>query len=152
VDGVAVEMAELPPVPRLGVFPPLDALSPIESCGTVITFQDGVLFDFDRSEIRPDAADALERVAGAFADAEVERAIVAGHTDSVDTDEYNQELSERRANAVADALRGRGVTADLAAEGYGESRPVAANEVDGVDNPAGRQLNRRVEIFIPAAG
>ena len=49
------------------------------------------------------------------------------------------------------ALQKAGVSTGLTAEGYGESRPVAANEIDGKDNPAGRQLNRRVEIFIPAS-
>ena len=46
------------------------------------------------------------------------------------------------------ALRQRGVATDIAAKGYGESKPVAPNEIDGADNPAGRQLNRRVEIFV----
>jgi OOP family OmpA-OmpF porin len=80
----------------------------------------------------------------------VPEAEVGGHTDSISSEEFNQALSERRANAVVTALQERGVTTALSAQGYGESAPVAPNEVDGHDNPAGRQLNRRVEIFIPA--
>jgi len=137
-------------VPALGVFPPLSALQPIESCGTVLTFQDGVLFDFDRSEVRADAAATLQTVAAVLDEYDVAEAIVSGHTDSIGSDSYNQTLSEDRADAVVDALDAAGVSTMLTAEGYGESRPVAANEIDGVDNPAGRQLNRRVEIFIPA--
>ena len=73
---------------------------------------------------------------------------VSGHTDAIGSDSYNQTLSENRANSVVDALVKRGVTTSLSATGYGESRPVAPNELNGKDNPAGRQLNRRVEIFV----
>jgi len=77
-------------------------------------------------------------------------AIVTGHTDSVGENDYNQTLSEARADAVVEALRTAGVSSTLTAEGRGEAEPVAPNEVDGQDYPAGRQLNRRVEIVIPA--
>ena len=151
IDGVTVKAEPLPPVPELGVFPPLGALAPLESCRTTLTFEDGVLFDFDRSDIRADAAATLDAVAEVFTSLDVAQAHVTGHTDAIGSDEYNQALSEDRAQAVLDGLADRGVTTDLDAEGFGESRPVAPNEIDGQDNPAGRQLNRRVEIFIPAA-
>ena len=151
VGGQLLDAEPLPPVPELGVFPPLGALAPLESCGTTLTFEDGVLFDFDRSEIRPDAAATLDAVARVFTTLDVSEAHVSGHTDAIGTDAENQTLSEARAESVVDGLEGRGVTTSLSAEGFGETRPVAANEIDGVDNPAGRQLNRRVEIFIPAA-
>lgn len=122
----------------------------MESCGTVITFDNAVLFDYNMSDIRPDAAAALDYVAEVFITAGVPTAVVEGHTDSHSSLEYNQGLSERRAAAVVDALRERGVTTALTAEGYGKTRPIAPNEIDGEDNPAGRQLNRRVEIFIPS--
>ncbi|MGW8484476.1 OmpA family protein [Microbacterium sp. NPDC055903] len=150
VNGTDVEMEPIAAVAPLGVFPPLAALQPIESCGTVITFADGVLFDFDKSDIRADAAETLKTVAEALNSYEVPAAVVSGHTDAIGSDAYNQTLSEQRASSVVDALQKAGVTTTLTAEGYGESRPVAANEIDGADNPAGRQLNRRVEIFIPA--
>ncbi len=150
VDDETVKADRLPPVPRLGDFPPLAALAPLDSCGTTLTFEDGVLFDFDRSEIRADAAATLDAVAQAFTTLDIAQAQVSGHTDSIGSDDYNQKLSEKRAESVVAGLVDRGVRTALTAEGFGESRPVAANEVGGADNPAGRQLNRRVEIFIPA--
>lgn len=149
VNGVPVKVDPIAPVPRLGVFPPIAALAPVASCGTTITFRDGVLFDFGSSDIRPDAAATLETVARVLSDAAIPEAQVSGHTDAIGSDAANQTLSEARAAAVVDALRDQ-VDTRLTSEGFGESRPVAANEIDGVDNPAGRQLNRRVEIFIPA--
>lgn len=150
VNGEPVEVDPLPAVAPVGVFPPLGTLAPITSCGTTITLSDGVLFDFDRSEIRADAAGVLDELAAAMTELDVPTAEIGGHTDAIGSDDYNHELSERRAASVVAALEDRGVTASLSAVGYGESAPVAANEIDGVDNPAGRQLNRRVEIFIPA--
>jgi OOP family OmpA-OmpF porin len=149
---VPVTVAPLPPVPRLGVFPPLTALAPVTSCGTTLTLSDAVLFDFDSAEIRPDAASVLDALTTVLTQAAVPAATVSGHTDAIGTDAENQVLSERRAQAVVEALRQRGTPTDWTAEGYGESRPVAANEIDGVDNPAGRQLNRRVEILVPTLG
>ncbi|MFG6446043.1 OmpA family protein [Microbacterium sp. P07] len=150
VNGAPVEVDPIAQVPRLGVFPPLGAIAPLTSCGTTITFRDGVLFDFDSSDIRPDAAATLASVARVLTQAGVPAARVSGHTDAIGTDAANQTLSESRAAAVVEALEAE-VSTQLTAEGFGESRPVAANEIDGADNPAGRQLNRRVEIFIPAA-
>ncbi|MDF2044628.1 OmpA family protein [Microbacterium sp. Kw_RZR3] len=152
VDGRPVAVAPLPPVPRLGVFPPLAALAPVASCGTTLTLSDAVLFDFDSAEIRPDATGVLDALASLLTRAEVPAATVSGHTDAIGTDAENQVLSERRAQAVVEALRQRGTPTSWTAEGYGESRPVAANEIDGADNPAGRQLNRRVEILVPTFG
>ena len=150
VDGEWVDAEPLPVVPTLGVFPPLGTLAPLESCGTTLTFQDGVLFDFDRSDIRSDAGVTLDAVAEVLISLDVAQASVSGHTDAVGSDSYNLDLSEDRADAVVKGLQDRGVRSSFSAEGYGETRPVAANEIDGADNPAGRQLNRRVEIFIPA--
>lgn len=151
VNGVEMKLDALPPVPKLGAFPPLGVLKPITSCGTTITLDAGVLFDFDKFDIRPDAATTLESLIKALNDADVPSAEIGGHTDAVGSDDANQTLSEERANAVVQALLKGGVSAELSAVGYGESKPVAPNETaDGTDNAAGRQLNRRVEIFIPA--
>lgn len=136
---------------KLGKFPPVESLKPVESCGTLITLEDGVLFDFGKSDIRADAAQTLGKLATVLTNAKVPAAHVYGHTDSVSDEAFNQQLSEARANAVKDELKKDGVTATMDATGYGESKPVAPNEnADGSDNPAGRALNRRVEIFIPA--
>ena len=135
----------------LGTFPPVESLKPVESCGTLITLEDGVLFDFGKSDIRPDAAQTLTKLADILTNAKVPAAHIYGHTDSVSDEAFNQQLSEARANAVKNDLSAKGVTATMDATGYGESKPVAPNEnADGSDNPAGRALNRRVEIFIPA--
>ena len=136
---------------KLGKFPPVESLKPVESCGTLITLEDGVLFDFGKSDIRADAAQTLGKLATVLTNAKVPAAHVYGHTDSVSDEAFNQQLSEARANAVKDELSKKGVGATMDATGYGESKPVAPNEnADGSDNPAGRALNRRVEIFIPA--
>ena len=152
VNGTTVTDApKVDKVSKLGKFPPITSLQPVESCGTLITLEDGVLFDFGKSDIRPDAAQTLKSLASVLNNAKVPAAHIYGHTDSVSDEAFNQQLSEARANAVKNDLAKNGVTATLDATGYGESKPVAPNEnADGSDNPAGRALNRRVEIFIPA--
>lgn len=103
----------------------------------------GANFDFDRSAIRQDDVDALDRSAATlkeWGDVKVE---VAGHTDSIGTDEYNDGLSLRRAEAVRNYLVGKGIAAErLNIKGYGESQPVADNATAD-----GRFMNRRVELI-----
>ena len=152
VNGVTItDVPRVEPLPALGKFPPVESLKPVESCGTVITLEDSILFDFGKSDIRPDAAQTLSTLATVLNDAKVPAAHIYGHTDSVSDEAFNQKLSEDRANAVSAELKKDGVTATLDATGYGETKPIAPNEnPDGSDNPAGRALNRRVEIYIPA--
>ncbi len=151
VNGTTVKAAKLPAVARLGSFPPIAALAPVASCGTTITFQDGVLFDFDRADIRADAEKTIAAVAQVLIAQKVANAEISGHTDAIGDEADNQDLSERRARSVVAALQHAGAKTAMDPVGYGETRPVAPNEIDGQDDPAGRQLNRRVEIFIPAA-
>ena len=147
--GREVAMAPIPKLAPEGRFPPLRKFAPPGApCGFVITLDDRVLFDFDKSDIRPDASQVLDTLGAALAKVDARAMEVGGHTDAKGSDDYNQALSERRAQAVEAALRQRGVATDITAKGYGESTPVAPNEIDGADNPAGRQLNRRVEIFV----
>ena len=144
-----VKMAPLPPLPPAGKFPLLDKFKPSGApCGYVITLNDKVLIDFDKDIIRPDAGKVLDVLATALGKVPSSAMEIRGHTDAKGSDDYNQDLSERRAQAVLAALRQRGSATDAAAHGYGESQPVAPNEVNGKDNPSGRQLNRRVEIFV----
>ena len=152
VNGTTITDApKVEKVPQIGKFPPIGSLKPVESCGTVITLEDGILFDFGKSDIRPDAAQTLSTLATVLNNAKVPTAHIYGHTDSVSDEAFNQKLSEDRANAVKNDLSKNGVSATLDATGYGETKPVAPNEnPDGSDNPAGRALNRRVEIYIPA--
>jgi outer membrane protein OmpA-like peptidoglycan-associated protein len=117
--------------------------------GSVVTLQNDVLFDFDKSNLRPDAAQALDRVAELVRQRQPRELRVVGHTDSVGSDSYNQGLSERRAEAVRSWLTAQSGMPPIQTEGRGESDPVAPNTTpDGHDNPQGRQQNRRVEIYL----
>jgi OmpA-OmpF porin, OOP family len=149
VDGEPAKVAPFPRFKPVGRFPPVKALRPLgKSCGTLIRLEDRVLFDFDQATLRSEAGSVLDKVAAALTGLTVPLQ-VNGHTDAQGSDSYNLDLSWRRAQAVADALATRGVDTDLTVQGFGETRPVAPNEVDGSDNPSGRQQNRRVEIVIP---
>lgn len=151
VNGQSVKAEKLPPVAKVGKFPKVESLKPVKSCGTLITLQDGVLFDFGKYDLRPEAKATLAKLATVLNQAKVPAAQINGHTDSIGDDAFNQDLSEKRASAVATQLKADGVTANLETHGYGKTQPVADNtNADGSDNPAGRQANRRVEIYIPA--
>lgn len=109
-----------------------------------------VLFDFDKSDIRDEAAAALRQVAAMIRE-RPGNVRIEGHTDSKGSDAYNRALSEDRALSVKDWLADvEGLdTAGFEIVGFGESKPVAPNEKpDGSDDPEGRQKNRRVEIVI----
>ena len=116
-----------------------------EDRGLIVDLSD-VLFDFDRATLTPGAREKLSRLAGILEaypgpyDIQVE-----GHTDSIGSHGYNQELSEERARSVASYLRLAGVPGARIAsvQGFAETQPVASN-----DNAAGRQMNRRVELVI----
>jgi OOP family OmpA-OmpF porin len=125
-----------PPAPRAAPPPP----APVEE---KIVLR-GVNFDFDKSDIRPDAAVILDEAASILNANPGSSVNVTGHTDSVGTDEYNQGLSERRAMSVRDYLVGKGVDGSrLTSSGAGESSPIAGN-----DTADGRALNRRVELNV----
>lgn len=146
---VAIIRTPWPPAPKVGKLNLLEAFTmPGKVCGYLITLEDKVLFDFDKYDIRHDAAAVLDELAQALGQVSARSMEIRGHTDSKGTDEYNQTLSEKRAHAVAQALAQRGKLPSASARGYGESQPVAPNEVNGEDSPENRQLNRRVEIFV----
>jgi OOP family OmpA-OmpF porin len=105
---------------------------------------EGVHFDFDKATLKPEAKVILNEAAALLQQHERVIVEVAGHTDSTGPEDYNQGLSERRANAVRDYLVDKGIRASrLTARGYGESRPVASN-----DTKEGRAENRRVELIV----
>jgi len=117
--------------------------------GLVLTLGD-VLFTTGRADLKPGASDNLNKLV-AFLDKYPQRDVaIQGYTDSVGTDDYNQRLSERRADSVKSYLAERGVSSmRISASGKGRSDPVADN-----DSASGRQQNRRVEVIIsnpPAA-
>lgn len=104
---------------------------------------DGVNFEFNKVNLTSTAVIILDDAVRVLKSQPSVRYEVAGHTDSVGSDGYNQTLSEQRASSVRDYLVDRGVSpSQLVTRGYGESRPVAPN-----DNDAGRAQNRRVEIL-----
>ena len=111
--------------------------------GLVLTLGD-VLFDTGKAELNSGAARKLDQLAQFLTEHSDRRVQIEGFTDSVGTDSYNLDLSQRRADAVRSALRGRGIDADrITTQGFGKEFPVASNAESG-----GRQLNRRVEVTI----
>ena len=109
--------------------------------GMVMTLGD-VLFDTGKDTLKPGAELNMDRLSKYLQESSGTKIIVEGHTDNRGSDEYNEDLSNRRAQAVAKALQSRGISADrIEAVGRGKNYPVASN-----DNAAGRQQNRRVEI------
>ena len=109
-----------------------------------VALPSGILFDVDKTEIRPAARESIAKAAEVLVKYPDTYITVEGHTDSTGTTEHNQKLSERRADAVRDMLTRDGVPASrIGIKGYGESDPVADNST-----PEGRQSNRRVQLEI----
>ena len=127
----------------------MDALSKslavkADTRGTVITLSGGVLFATGQATILPGAQAQLNQVADALKTQAEHHFTVEGHTDNQGTDAINNDLSNRRANAVRDYLVVRGVAAAaITAQGVGSTRPVADNRTT-----EGRAMNRRVEIVV----
>jgi outer membrane protein OmpA-like peptidoglycan-associated protein len=114
--------------------------------GMVLTLGD-VLFDTARAELKAGATSTIERLAGFLRENEGYQLLIEGHTDSRGDDEYNLQLSDRRAEAVRNALLARGLGGDrVRVKALGETFPVADNET-----AAGRQQNRRVEVIFSDA-
>lgn len=111
--------------------------------GMVITLGD-VLFDTNKAELRSGGVNNVQKLAEFLKEYPERKALIEGFTDSTGDSSYNQDLSDRRANAVRNTLMNMGVSSDrVSTRGYGEENPVASNETT-----AGRQMNRRVEIIL----
>lgn len=128
---------------KLEMVPPVPS---IEANSLLINLDSEVLFDVNKYDVRvhPEAEEVLKNLAIVLKEMDVKNFEIDGHTDSDASDEYNQVLSEKRANSVKNFLVSQGVTAEITTKGYGESKPVASN-----DTAEGKQKNRRVEIIIP---
>jgi outer membrane protein OmpA-like peptidoglycan-associated protein len=112
-----------------------------------LTFDEPVLFDFDRATPKDGSDPLLDALAGYLGGMKNANAItIVGHTDAIGTDTYNIDLSRRRSQSVAAALMRRGVRSDMSIVAMGKRQPIAANSDD-----AGRARNRRVEIFVSAS-
>jgi outer membrane protein OmpA-like peptidoglycan-associated protein len=111
--------------------------------GLVITLGD-VLFDTNKAQLKSGSTRSLQKLADFLKQYPQRKARIEGYTDSTGGADYNQALSERRANAVRTSLADMGISNDrISTHGYGEESPVASN-----DTAAGRQSNRRVEIIL----
>ncbi len=112
--------------------------------GIVVTFDSGILFDFDQAALKPAARENLANLAASLNEHDGTEVLLVGHTDAVGSDSYNQELSERRSQAARSYLVSMGVSpVRIRAVGRGEVEPIASN-----DDEYGRQENRRVEVAI----
>lgn len=111
---------------------------------------DNIYFDFDKHNIRVDAAKELDKLVQLLSDNPEIKIELSSHTDSIGSLDYNLELSQRRAESSVNYLIQHGISPDrLVAKGYGENKPIARNtNPDGTDNPTGRDKNRRTEFKI----
>ena len=109
-----------------------------------VTFAADVLFDFDKSVVKPDGKSKLDDLSSKMRGVNLEVVIAIGHADSIGSDAYNQKLSVRRAESVKAYLVSKGIEANrIYTEGKGEKQPVADNKTKD-----GRAKNRRVEIEV----
>jgi OOP family OmpA-OmpF porin len=128
------QVAEAPPPP-----PPPPPPAPVHK---KISLQADTYFDFDKATLKPEGKRKIDEVVGEMKANPNIRVLVEGHTDSIGSEAYNQRLSERRANAVADYLKSQGIAASrITTKGWGETKPEASNKTK-----EGRAQNRRVEL------
>ena len=130
-------------VPAPAAPAPAPAPAPVPTSEKV-SYSADAFFDFDKAVLKPAGKASLDDLVSKLKDINLEVIIAVGHTDSVGTDEYNQKLSVRRAEAVKAYLQSKGVESNrVYTEGKGEKQPVADNKT-----AAGRAKNRRVEIEV----
>lgn len=114
--------------------------------GIQLTMESGILFQTNQAALQAQARQNIQKIAEVLKKYPDTDIIVTGHTDSDGAKDYNQKLSERRAQSVADYLKSIGVSGSrMKTVGYGETQPVASN-----DTASGKQANRRVEVAIMA--
>jgi outer membrane protein OmpA-like peptidoglycan-associated protein len=115
--------------------------------GIAVSFDSGILFPFDSDNVLPAGRQNLQRLAASLQRYPGSEVLIVGHTDNVGRVDYNQRLSERRAEAAAQILVANGIPrARIQTAGRGMNEPIASNESE-----AGRQQNRRVEVAIFAS-
>ena len=116
--------------------------------GTVTV--DNIYYDFNKATLREESFPVLDQLVSMMNENKDMKLEIGAHTDSKGTDAYNLKLSDARAKSVVDYLLSKGISTDrLVSKGYGETNPVADNtNIDGSDNPDGRQKNRRTEFKI----
>ena len=131
------------PAPAPAPTPPPPAPKP-KPVAEKVTFATDVLFDFDKSVVKPEGKAKLDDLAAKIRGVNLEVVIAIGHTDSIGSDAYNQQLSVRRAESVKAYLVSKAIEANrVYTEGKGEKQPVADNKTR-----EGRAKNRRVELEV----
>lgn len=114
--------------------------------GIIVKFDSGILFDFDKADLKPNAKENIRKLVASLNENSDTDILVVGHTDNVGRAEYNQGLSERRAASVKSYAVAQGLSSGrIKTKGMGANEPISSNETD-----AGRAENRRVEIVIVA--
>lgn len=123
----------------------------VTDTATIVDLPADVLFEFDKFALAPSADEPLGKLLTYVQAGGAGKIVVSGYTDAKGEDSYNLTLSQKRAQAVADWLKAKGVdAAHLDVVGKGEADPIAPNEkTDGSDDPDGRAKNRRVSVTIP---
>ncbi len=133
-----------PPPPAPKPAPKPKPKPPVKPVAAKVTLAADVLFDFDKSVLKPAGKSKLDDLVAKIRGINLEVVIAIGHTDSIGSDAYNQKLSVRRAESVKAYLVSKGVEPNrIYTEGKGEKQPVASNKTKD-----GRQKNRRVEIEV----
>ena len=141
-------VAPPPPPPPVVAPPPVAPVTPppapVVPTSEKVSFAADALFDFDKAILKPEGKAKMDDMVSKMKGINLEVIIAVGHTDAIGTDEYNQKLSIRRAEAVKAYLQGKGIEANrIYTEGKGEKQPVADNK-----SATGRAANRRVEIEV----
>jgi outer membrane protein OmpA-like peptidoglycan-associated protein len=140
--GCACQPEEVPMAEPVAAAPAAEPAPAPAPAPETITLSGDALFDFDKSNLRPDAVEALDTTVQKYKGASLKSMSIVGHTDSKGSDAYNQALSERRAASVREYLASQGLDGSkISTAGRGEADPVASN-----DTADGRQQNRRVHI------
>jgi len=112
-------------------------------------YVENIFFDFDRSNLRTKSRSDLDDLATLMQDNPDYKVELSAHTDAKGSLDYNTALSQRRSNAAKDYLIGRGISADrITTSEFGETSPIAKNDINGQDSPSGRQFNRRVVVTV----
>ena len=144
VNGKCVAPPPPPPVVAPPPVAPVTPPPPPAPTSEKVSFAADALFDFDKAILKAEGKAKMDDMVSKMKGINLEVIIAVGHTDSIGTDEYNQKLSIRRAEAVKAYLQGKGIEANrIYTEGKGEKQPVADNK-----STAGRAQNRRVEIEV----
>lgn len=112
-------------------------------------YVENIFFDFDRSNLRAKSRSDLDDLATLMQDNPDYKVELSAHTDARGSLEYNTALSKRRSNSAKDYLIAKGISADrITTSEFGETSPIAKNDLNGKDSPSGRQFNRRVVVTV----